>query len=245
MKASLPLNTRAGFTITELVIVMAVILILLSIFMPWANRAHEMSDLAACGTNLRRVGLDIEGYMVDNQRRFPTVGAIVGTFSPDDLLCPSDKDPYKLGAAITGAKSPRPISYGFNAEYPAYELRYGQAVPGGKRAVAYDALISAPGGGEGANVTVCRVPAGNPDGSQTLTVGASEVMGYLAEGGYLGRCQPGDGAFKPFDIGDSVFTPRHDLKGGVGNVLYADWHVESHEALRPSMFVFPEGRDRE
>ena len=38
------------------------------------------------------------------------------------------------------------------------------------------------------DVTLCHVPASDPDHAYTMTVGASEVGGHLAHGDYLGPC---------------------------------------------------------
>jgi len=42
---------------------------------------------------------------------------------------------------------------------------------------------------DGAKVTLCHIPPGNPSKAKTITVGASAVPAHLAHGDYLGACK--------------------------------------------------------
>ncbi len=55
----------AGFTLTELLVVMAIISILASLLIPALSRALDSAKHATCTSNLRQVGLALDSYMQD------------------------------------------------------------------------------------------------------------------------------------------------------------------------------------
>jgi prepilin-type N-terminal cleavage/methylation domain-containing protein/prepilin-type processing-associated H-X9-DG protein len=60
-----------GFTLIELLVVIAIIAILLSILMPAMRKAKEMARESACKSNLRSVGLAVQMYLDDYERKIP------------------------------------------------------------------------------------------------------------------------------------------------------------------------------
>lgn len=62
-----------GFTLIEIMIVLAIIAILTVILLPNFVRARSQSRLTACTSNLKNLATACESYGVDNQTRYPTL----------------------------------------------------------------------------------------------------------------------------------------------------------------------------
>ncbi|MBU0478636.1 type II secretion system GspH family protein [bacterium] len=104
-------GTRAGFTLLELLVVIAVIGLLASMLLPALSKAREMGRRAKCMSNLRQLGLAFQMYTSDydgflpNYRDGSTIwfnmlandGYIEYTASKDNSLlwCPSAKSDEK------------------------------------------------------------------------------------------------------------------------------------------------------
>lgn len=59
-------NTQArGFTLVELLVVVAIIALLLSILLPALNRARGLAQAVACMSNVRQIGVAMEYYKND------------------------------------------------------------------------------------------------------------------------------------------------------------------------------------
>lgn len=80
----------SGFTLIELMIVIAIIAILASILVPNFIRARGQGMFSACQSNLKNVGTALEMYSTDAAGRYPTA---LTTLSPNYLktipTCPS------------------------------------------------------------------------------------------------------------------------------------------------------------
>ncbi len=100
---------RGGFTLVELLVVIAVIAMLISILLPVLGRAREQTRAVMCESNLRMLGLAVQMYADGNRGWFPEWGyahgggeagasrAWINTVSPEYgrdrnlLKCPSDR----------------------------------------------------------------------------------------------------------------------------------------------------------
>lgn len=69
-----PLRPGMGFSLIELVVVIAVIAILASLLLPAFSRAKAKARLAQCTSNLRQWGLAYQHYADDNQDYLPRRG---------------------------------------------------------------------------------------------------------------------------------------------------------------------------
>ncbi len=71
-----PLATRgcarqAGFTLIEVLVVVAIIALLVSILLPSLTQAREQAKVAACLANLKGIGTAMGGYLNMERNRFP------------------------------------------------------------------------------------------------------------------------------------------------------------------------------
>jgi prepilin-type N-terminal cleavage/methylation domain-containing protein/prepilin-type processing-associated H-X9-DG protein len=65
---------RRGFTLTEILIVLAIIGLLTAILLPVLSRARENGRKVACASNLRQLGMAFQQYTSDWNRRYPLAG---------------------------------------------------------------------------------------------------------------------------------------------------------------------------
>jgi len=64
-------STGKGFTLVELLVVVAIIAMLISILMPSLSRAKDLTRVAICGSNMNVVGRSVRVYMADMEVNEP------------------------------------------------------------------------------------------------------------------------------------------------------------------------------
>lgn len=64
------MKKKTGFTLVELLVVVAIIAVLVSILLPALNTARRMAKTIACKTNLRQLGVAMLSYCYDNNDYF-------------------------------------------------------------------------------------------------------------------------------------------------------------------------------
>ena len=64
-----------GFTLIELLVVIAIIAVLLAILMPAMRKIKEMARGISCKSNLRNIGLAVQMYLDDYERKIPDTGS--------------------------------------------------------------------------------------------------------------------------------------------------------------------------
>ena len=62
---------RCGFTLIEILVVLAIIMLLAGILFPVFGRARENSRRTACTSNLKQISMASQLYLQDNDRRYP------------------------------------------------------------------------------------------------------------------------------------------------------------------------------
>ena len=88
-----------GFTLIELMIVVAIIAILAGILLPNFVNARAQAQTSACESNLRAIATAMELYYADHQR-YPDAGAIPDALNADTVtyLNTTPRDPADAGA---------------------------------------------------------------------------------------------------------------------------------------------------
>jgi prepilin-type N-terminal cleavage/methylation domain-containing protein/prepilin-type processing-associated H-X9-DG protein len=104
---------KLGFTLTEFMVVLAIIAIIFGLLVPSLNIAREKARRAACASNLHQIGVAIFAYANDHNLNLPTTinNNIAGAAVTWDralmngyiqsarvFVCPSDKVPRTLGS---------------------------------------------------------------------------------------------------------------------------------------------------
>ena len=79
MMHSIVSRKRSGFTLIELMIVIAIIAILAAILVPNFVRARAQGHLTACKSNLKNIGTALEMYSTDHAGRYPTALTVLTT----------------------------------------------------------------------------------------------------------------------------------------------------------------------
>ncbi len=67
--------TARGFTLIELLVVIAIIAVLLAILMPALRKVKEAAKDISCKSNLRSIGLAVQMYLNDYERKLPNTGS--------------------------------------------------------------------------------------------------------------------------------------------------------------------------
>lgn len=97
------MKTHSGFTLIELMIVIAIIAILAAILIPSFIRARQQGQLAACESNERNIGTSLEMYANDNNGQYPVQAALgpITTMAP--TIVPTYMRVYPVCPAATAA----------------------------------------------------------------------------------------------------------------------------------------------
>lgn len=88
--------TGSGFTLIELIVVIAILAILLSILFPMGHRMIEVARNSQCKANLHQWGMMWQAYTADHEGRF-TVGMVNVSADADGIYTGSRNDGWARG----------------------------------------------------------------------------------------------------------------------------------------------------
>lgn len=109
---TVPPAARAGFSLLELLIVVALIMVIASLYFNPGGRDRQRELKAACQKNMQKTYVALEIYATDSGGKFPVVPGALGSREPLNLLVPrytSDTSifvcPGSQEAGILGGKT--------------------------------------------------------------------------------------------------------------------------------------------
>jgi len=85
-----PVRCKSGFTLVELLVVIAVIAILAAMLLPALGKAKEKGVRASCMNNQRQIGIALRMYASDNQENLPRGAAPYGNTTWDLPIAMAD-----------------------------------------------------------------------------------------------------------------------------------------------------------
>jgi prepilin-type N-terminal cleavage/methylation domain-containing protein/prepilin-type processing-associated H-X9-DG protein len=132
-----------GFTLVELLVIIAIVAVLAALLLPALASAKERSKGTACLSNLRQIGLAIRAYAEDNGGDIPFGPRAPAFTSPFDLY-PSTGAPTSLISLTSGA----PVGMGLLLQaYVANEPKI-LFCPSSDQALNTDAQLAQVGAGQ-------------------------------------------------------------------------------------------------
>lgn len=211
------INFERGFTLLELLVVIAIIAVLAALLLPVIARSKSSAQQAQCVGNLRQLGVSLQSFVADNHA-YPSAISGTNTDNPGTWAA-------QLERGISGATKPN-LNYLMQGVWLCPSARWGPNWRPGTFPSCY--------GYNGFGV----LPIGNRTNALGLLgrlVSGSELYAPVGESEVV---NPGD----MMAIGDSLrggfFFMRSNLKhrGSAGfasrhqgkvNVMFCDGHVES------------------
>lgn len=240
-------SAASGFTLVEILIVIAIIVLLAALLLPVFSNVRESGRITSCASNLSQIGKAISLYVNDNRERYPLIAneskpsctwvdaVFPYTKSTEVFSCPS----AKYGKYVPGCGLPEPIPggeagelYGFNGSYdmvtPFIEA---QIIPNATGSSGGYALYP-----KSLSLSKYRFP------STTILVLDGSDDSYFFHNSYA-VVNPGiDPITSVDDLKEGGVLPRH--RDGV-NLLYVDGHVKWQrlEALASTPMWRYDGRE--
>jgi len=124
------LSSKRGFTLIELMVVIAIIAMLGAMALPQFNSMIERSRSAACMGNLKNLGAAVGSYAVENESKLPFINNPARPVYTDDEDLPEDVQPQTMleafeayGVTESSLRCPADVlaSNRFAAEGTSYE----------------------------------------------------------------------------------------------------------------------------
>ncbi len=94
------MQSKKGFTLVELVVVVAIIAVLAGVAVPVSMSMVAKGREAACLSNLRSIGVGLQGYLDDNSQLLPTLTLGRSDRQSDEPVLETVLLPYIGGADV-------------------------------------------------------------------------------------------------------------------------------------------------
>jgi len=142
MQTCCPQTRRHGFSLIELLIVVALILILAVLYYGGSSRSIQSRHKAACQKNLVTLHLALQFYANDTEGAFPTVANAKTSEEPLSLLVPkytATTEPF----ICPGSKDPRlPEGQSFKGQRISYAYYMGWRATNSSEVIASDRQVN-------------------------------------------------------------------------------------------------------
>ncbi len=106
-------GSRSGFTLVEMLVVIAIIVVLVGLITPAVQSARAAARNVECLNNIRSVGMAITGVATSNAGKFPVLSTAGNANSGWPIRILDRMDKAALGREIRGGSSVRPYVAGF------------------------------------------------------------------------------------------------------------------------------------
>ncbi len=103
-------QSRAGFTLIEILVVLAIIGILAAILFPVFGRAREAAKRTSCASNLKQLGVAFQLYTKDYNDRYPFPGNFQGWKAPTASWVTSTANTGVAGITLDPATGTYPLT---------------------------------------------------------------------------------------------------------------------------------------
>ncbi|HYR58723.1 MAG TPA: type II secretion system protein, partial [Chthoniobacteraceae bacterium] len=90
----------AGFTLVELLVVVAIIAVLAALLVPAFNRVVASGRATACISNLRQLGIGLTAYLTEHDNTMPTLKTARENLSDDVPVIDNTLDKYVVNKVV-------------------------------------------------------------------------------------------------------------------------------------------------
>ena len=92
------MRKKSGFTLIELLVVISIVALLIALLLPAIKKAREQARRTKCASNIRQVGIALQGYAGDFDAHFPPGWFGMNASLTFEVATPWDRPGYTLPA---------------------------------------------------------------------------------------------------------------------------------------------------
>lgn len=214
---------RCGFTLVELIIVIAIIGLLAALLAPAATKAFEIADRTSCASNLRQLAIAVNLYLKDNDGMFFPIretrpGGVLWYFG------------FEPGGSASRGEGNRVLDRTRGKLYPYLGLSEDVEIcPAFNYDVAYKPKYKGKWWTYGVNAELAGFPKCHSitevrgcDANRTVIFADSAWVNT-----FQAPASPANPLVEEWFYVQPGMRYVHFRHGGLANVLFADWHVEA------------------
>ncbi|HEX2998901.1 MAG TPA: prepilin-type N-terminal cleavage/methylation domain-containing protein [Armatimonadota bacterium] len=214
-----------GFTLVEILVVIAVIALLAAILLPVLHRTRENARGTHCEENLKQLGLAFQLYATDYDEVWPAPGGYVGNFNYWHQSGGGGLEPYirNAGAGLNSVWVCPSWKLGWESQFPPRTYGMNSALRNPPDVLPWPM----------ANKILDGLPTAllrDPSSTILLFEGIPNIAKVYPGLGYVGRCGYWD-SVKGYDLNPNIrwnnnWLPHEAWHSGVNNYLYCDGHIK-------------------
>lgn len=220
-----PAPNRAGFTLVEVLVVIAVIATLAALLLPVLHRAREAARATGCQSNLRQFGLAFLLYAEDYDGYLPSPGGLVGDRHYWHQDHGGGLEPYlrNQGAGLQSVWVCPSWKMGWESQFQPRTYGMNSALRNPPDVLPWPAANQVIG-----TLPLALIPA--PSETILLFEGIPNIVRLYPGYGYVGRCGYWD-SVKGYDIypnqrWNNGWLAHEAWHNGMNNYLFCDGHVK-------------------